>query len=85
MAFANLMPGYGSREEVGVDLMRQRPDAPPGIMDFLFAELFAWAQGQGYRHFNLGTAPLGGVGESRYARAGERVARLAYEYGNRLS
>jgi len=29
-------------------------------------------------------APLVGVGETRYARAGERVARLAYEYGNRF-
>ena len=29
-------------------------------------------------------APLGGVGENRYARTGEKVARLAYEYGNRF-
>ena len=38
----------------------------------------------GYREFNLGMAPLSGVGTTRFARADERIARLAYEYGNRL-
>ncbi len=84
VAFASLMPDYGSRTELSVDLMRYSPEAPPGTMDFLFAELILHAQAQGYQFFNLGMAPLVGVGETRYARAGEKVARLAYEYGNRF-
>ncbi len=84
VAFANLMPDYGSHQELSIDLMRHVPEAPPGTMDYLFVELLQYAQAQGYRYFNLGMAPLGGVGAHRYARAGERVARLAYEYGNRF-
>jgi phosphatidylglycerol lysyltransferase len=84
VAFANLTPDYGSHLELSVDLMRHLPDAPSGTMDFLFVELILYAKAQGYRYFNLGMAPLGGVGETRYARAGERVARLAFEYGNRF-
>jgi phosphatidylglycerol lysyltransferase len=84
VAFASLMPGYGSREALSVDLMRHVPDAPPGTMDLLFAELIARARADGYRWFNLGMAPLAGVGETRYARPRERMARLAFEHGNRL-
>lgn len=43
-----------------------------------------YAKARGYRYFNLGMAPLGRVGTSRHARAGEKVARLAFEYGNRF-
>lgn len=84
VAFANLMPDYGRHTELTIDLMRSHPDAPYGTMDFLFLELIQHAQRQGYRWFNLGMAPLSGVGDSRYARAGEKVARLAFEYGNRF-
>lgn len=84
IAFANLMPDYGSHIELSIDLMRHHPEAPAGTMDFLFVELILYAQAQGYRCFNLGMAPLGGVGETRYARAGERIARMAFEYGNRF-
>jgi phosphatidylglycerol lysyltransferase len=84
VAFANLMPDYGSHRVLSIDLMRYRPEAPHGTMDYLFVELILYAQAQGYHYFNLGMAPLGGVGESRYARTGEKVARLAYEYGNRF-
>jgi phosphatidylglycerol lysyltransferase len=84
VAFSNLMPDYGRHMELTIDLMRSRPDAPYGTMDFLFLELIEYAQRQGYRWFNLGMAPLSGVGDSRYARAGEKVARLAFDYGNRF-
>jgi len=84
VAFANLMPDYGSHTQLSIDLMRYRPEAPHGTMDYLFVELILYAQAQGYHYFNLGMAPLGGVGETRYARTGEKVARLAYEYGNRF-
>jgi len=84
VAFATLLPDYGSHSQISIDLMRHRSDAPKGTMDFLFVELIRHAREQGYRYFNLGMAPLGGVGETRYARTGEKVARLAFEYGNRF-
>ena len=84
IAFASLTPSYLGRRELGVDLMRQIPDAPPGTMDFLFVQMIEWARDEGYTWFNLGMAPLSGVGKSRYARPDERLARLAYDYGSRL-
>jgi phosphatidylglycerol lysyltransferase len=64
--------------------MRHVPDAPAGTMDYLFVELLLWAKEQNYHYFNLGMAPLAGVGEARFARPQERLARLAFEYGNRF-
>ncbi len=84
VAFASLMPDYARQQELSVDLMRQHDSAPPGTMEFLFANLIEHARGAGYRYFNLGLAPLSGVGGNRYARAGEKVARFAFEYGNRF-
>jgi len=84
LAFANLTPSYQGRQEVSVDLMRHFPDAPHGTMDFLFARIIEWARDEGYAYFNLGMAPLSGVGNTRYARPDERLAGLAYDYGSRL-
>ena len=41
-----------------------------------------YAKARGYRNLYLEMAPLGEVGTSRHARAGEKVARLAFECGN---
>jgi len=84
VAFASLMPDYASHDELSIDLMRHVADMTPGTMEFLFANILEYAREAGYHHFNLGVAPLAGVGTTRYARAGERVARIAYEYGNRF-
>ncbi len=84
VAFASLTPSYGERAELGVDLMRQLPDAPTGTMDFLFTRMIECAREEGYTWFNLGMAPLSGVGKSRWARADERLARFAYDSGSRL-
>ncbi|WP_097459264.1 bifunctional lysylphosphatidylglycerol flippase/synthetase MprF [Mangrovitalea sediminis] len=84
IAFANLMPGYGQKYEFSVDLMRHVPDAPGGTMDFLFVRLMEYGRDQGYTYFNLGMAPLAGVGDTPYAFRSERLASLAYKYGNRL-
>ena len=64
--------------------MRHLPDAPVGVMDLLFVELIDYARSHGFAYFNLGMAPLRGVGETRYARTGERLLRLVYEHGNRF-
>jgi len=84
IAFANLVPAYGSKRELSVDLMRHLPTAPPGTMDFLFVRLMQYGREQGYEYFNMGIAPLSGVGETPYSRRGERLAGLAYKYGGRL-
>ncbi|HEY0720866.1 MAG TPA: bifunctional lysylphosphatidylglycerol flippase/synthetase MprF [Gammaproteobacteria bacterium] len=85
VAFANLMPAYGEHDTLSIDLMRHDPQAPVGrVMEYLFVELIELARREGYRYFDLGIAPLSGVGESRYARAQERVAHLAFRYGNRF-
>ncbi len=84
IAFANLIPAYGNKHELSVDLMRHLPTAPPGTMDFLFVSLMKYGREQGYQYFNMGMAPLSGVGETQYSRRGERLAALAYKYGGRL-
>ncbi|MGB5147279.1 MAG: bifunctional lysylphosphatidylglycerol flippase/synthetase MprF [Porticoccaceae bacterium] len=84
VAFASLMPDYRQHQELSIDLMRHGTAAPPGCMDFLFVRLMEYARDAGYGWFNLGIAPLAGVGENEYARPAERFARLAYEYGNRF-
>lgn len=80
VAFANLWCGqYGS--ELGLDLMRYTPDAPYGVMEYLFVKLFEWGKAQGYSRFNLGMAPLAGLDteapNSFWARAGSTV----YKHG----
>src|SRR6185436_7709617 len=80
VAFANLWPG-GEREELSVDLMRHREDAPVGVMDYLFLELMLWGKEQGYRWFNLGMAPLSGLEERALAPLWNRVGALVFRHG----
>jgi phosphatidylglycerol lysyltransferase len=80
VAFANLWPG-GGKEELSVDLMRYLPDAPAGIMDYLFVELMLWGRAQGYRSFNLGMAPLSGLQERSLAPLWSRVGAIVFRHG----
>lgn len=80
VAFADLWLS-GGREEASVDLMRHRADAPAGVMDFLFCELFAWARGEGYRWFSLGMAPLPEVADRPLAPLWNRVNSLVFRHG----
>lgn len=80
VAFANLWAG-GERDEASVDLMRHRPDAPAGVMDYLFCELFAWARAAGYRWFNLGMAPLSGIEDRPLAPLWTRINALVFRHG----
>ncbi len=79
IAFASMMPAYND-ELSSIDLMRYGKEAPSGIMDFLFINLFENAKENGYQVFNMGMAPLANVGESKYAFLGERMAGLVYRY-----
>jgi phosphatidylglycerol lysyltransferase len=84
IAFANVVPPYGPTGMASVDLMRHVADAPRSTMDYLFAKVMLWAQEKNYAEFSLGMAPLSNVGASPYARINERLASLAFRYGNNL-
>jgi phosphatidylglycerol lysyltransferase len=79
LAFANIWNGAG--EELSADLMRHLPDAPAGVMDYMFLSLFLWGQQQGYRWFNLGMAPLSGLENRALGTLWSRVGALAYRFG----
>ncbi|MEO5509749.1 MAG: bifunctional lysylphosphatidylglycerol flippase/synthetase MprF [Longimicrobiales bacterium] len=79
-AFANLWCG-GDREELTVDLMRYPEDAPDNVMEYLFIEMMLWGREQGYGWFNMGMAPLSGIENRRLAPLWNRLAGLAYRYG----
>ncbi len=80
VAFANLWAG-GTRDELSIDLMRYADDAPPGVMEFLFAELLLWGCANGYRWFSLGMAPLSGFEQHRLAPLWNRLGALLFRHG----
>jgi phosphatidylglycerol lysyltransferase len=79
VAFSNLWEG--AAEEVSVDLMRQIPGAPNGVMDYMFINLILWSQSRGKRWFNLGMAPLSGLEDRALGTLWNRVGSLAYRFG----
>ena len=79
VAFANILPGP-KREELSIDLMRYRDDAPR-VMDFMFTSLFIYGKERGYKRFNMGMAPLSSVGELRGAHTRERLANIFFQHG----
>lgn len=83
VAFANLLV-TSQREDATIDLMRHRPDAPPGTMDYLFAQLMLYLQAEGYARFGLGMAPMAGMAERRRAPRWQRIGRLLFEHGERF-
>jgi lysylphosphatidylglycerol synthetase-like protein (DUF2156 family) len=84
VAFANLLPGEGDVREVAIDLMRHCPDAPPGVMDYLFIRAIQWAAAEGFDEFDLGMAPLAGLEDRRLAPVFARVGALVFEEGGAL-
>jgi phosphatidylglycerol lysyltransferase len=80
IAFANLWLG-GSKEELSVDLMRHLPEAPHGIMDYLFLHVMLWGRQQGYRWFNLGLTPLSGPEGYTLAPLWTRYGSLVFQHG----
>ena len=78
-AFVNVLPAFHSCEG-NFDLMRRRPDAPNGVIDYLFVHLIASFKARGYSGMSLGFAPLSGIeGTGLVARA----LRLLYTHGER--
>ncbi|HEN9964382.1 TPA: bifunctional lysylphosphatidylglycerol flippase/synthetase MprF [Streptococcus agalactiae] len=82
VAFANIMPNY-EKSIISIDLMRHdKQKIPNGVMDFLFLSLFSYYQEKGYHYFDLGMAPLSGVGRVETSFAKERMAYLVYHFGS---
>ncbi|MFA7256635.1 MAG: bifunctional lysylphosphatidylglycerol flippase/synthetase MprF [Kiritimatiellales bacterium] len=80
IAFSNVWKS-GGREELSIDLMRHLPEAPNGTMDFLFIELMCWGHEQGYRWFDLGTAPLSGLENRSLAPLWARTGTFIFSHG----
>ncbi|WP_224369126.1 bifunctional lysylphosphatidylglycerol flippase/synthetase MprF [Hyalangium versicolor] len=80
LGFANLWAPQ-SHEELSVDLMRHRPEAPSGVMDYLFASLMMWGKEQGYERFNLGMAPFSGMMSRSLAPLWHRLGTFLFRHG----
>ena len=83
LAFTNLIPGY-RKEEATIDLMRRCNDAPWGLMDFLFIQLFIDLKKKGYKTFNLGLAPLSGIEDEEESSFEEKAIHYFFQYLNFL-
>ncbi len=79
-AFANLWQGAG-KEELSVDLMRYRSNAPRDIMEYLLIQLMLWGKEQGFCWFNLGMAPLSGLESRTLAPFRSRFGAFVYQHG----
>jgi lysylphosphatidylglycerol synthetase-like protein (DUF2156 family) len=80
VAFANLWETPGA---VAVDLMRYAGEAPPYVMDYLFAELLLWAKAEGASGSAWAAAPLSGLHEHRLAPLLTRLGALLFERAGR--
>ena len=79
-AFANIWRSEG-RETLTVDLMRYRPEAPRGIMEYLFIEMMLWGRKEGYQWFSLGMAPLAGMENREAASMWYKIAGMVAQFG----
>jgi len=80
IAFANLWLS-ADKEELSPDLLRYAPRGPNGLMDYLFFHLICWGQQEGYRWFNLGMAPLAGLGDRALAPLWNRLGAFVFRHG----
>ncbi len=80
IAFANVWPA-NSGDELSPDLMRFVPDAPNGTMDYLFVQMMLAGKARGYRWFNLGMAPLSGLGDRALAPTWAKMGAFIFRHG----
>ena len=80
MAFANLWPTH-DKSSLSLDLMRYDPEAPSGIMEFLFLKLIDYARAEGYDAFNMGLAPLAGLEAKPLNSFWYKLGALIYKAG----
>jgi phosphatidylglycerol lysyltransferase len=80
VAFANIWTTR-TRTELSVDLMRYLPEAPGGVMQFLFTELMLWGRAEGYEFFRLGMAPFSGMERRALAPVWSKLGAFMYRHG----
>ena len=83
VAFANILVTE-TKSEGTIDLMRFSPEAPKGSMDFLFVQIMEYLRAEGYKHFNLGMAPLSGMSKRETAPVWDRIGSTVFEHGERF-
>jgi phosphatidylglycerol lysyltransferase len=83
LAFTNQIPSYRP-DEATIDLMRRRDEAPWGLMDYLFVQLFLELKRKGYKRFNLGLAPLSGIEENEESSFEEKAIHYFFQHLNFL-
>jgi phosphatidylglycerol lysyltransferase len=83
LAFVNIIPSY-HQGETTIDLMRRRTEAPNGIMDFLFVNLFLESRRKGFTRFNFGLAPMSGFAEQDESSREERAIHAFFQRLNFL-
>jgi phosphatidylglycerol lysyltransferase len=81
IAFANLQKAH-DREEAAVDLLRSGADVPAGLEDYFLLELMFRAGEEGFKWFNLGSAPPLDVDGSPLAPFKGKVAQILSPYAN---
>ena len=72
LGFVNVLPSY-RKGEATIDLMRRRPSAPNGVMDFLLVKTMLDARERGFERFSLGLAPMSGFQEQENPSPEERA------------
>ena len=80
LAFTTFVPAYGTGEAGGwtLDLMRRRPDALHGVMDFLIVSAAERFREEGAGRVSLGLSPLAGAGEAGEGLAVSQVRRFLF-------
>ena len=61
--------------------MRHLPDAPNGIMDYLFIHLILWGKQEGYEWFNMGMTPLAGLKDHNLAPLWSKLGAFVFRHG----
>jgi len=56
-------------------------ESPHGVMDYLFIQLMLWGKQEGYRWFNLGMAPLSGLGDRVPSPLWSRLGAFIFRHG----
>ncbi|MFC2969462.1 bifunctional lysylphosphatidylglycerol flippase/synthetase MprF [Acidimangrovimonas pyrenivorans] len=80
VAFANLME-TPARRAATIDMLRFGPEAPDGVMEFLFLALIETCRNEGLARFSLGMAPLAGLRTRHGARLWNRFGAVLFKYG----
>lgn len=82
LAFLTLTPPHSTNNSCSIDLMRNLPDSPPSIMDYLFIHTFHLLKEREVSWCNLGMAPLSNLGLSKFSFLSEKIADQIFKHGH---